>query len=110
MDDYGEEKDRLTVAELKAQKEALQREIQERELQEKKAILDEIYDGCRTYGITLEDLITRFGGLPSKRKGIPAKAKYRDPISGALWSGRGKEPIWIRGKDRTVFLIPDGNE
>jgi DNA-binding protein H-NS len=35
----------------------------------------------------------------------PVAAKYRDPDSGATWSGRGKSPTWIAGKDRTQFLI-----
>ncbi|WP_322005187.1 H-NS histone family protein [Paraburkholderia tropica] len=35
----------------------------------------------------------------------PVAAKYRDPGSGATWSGRGKSPAWIAGKDRTKFLI-----
>jgi DNA-binding protein H-NS len=33
-------------------------------------------------------------------------AKYRDPKSGAEWSGRGKAPSWLAGaRDRTRFLI-----
>jgi DNA-binding protein H-NS len=33
-------------------------------------------------------------------------AKYRDPKSGATWSGRGRAPLWIAGaKDRNKFLI-----
>ncbi|MBU7440259.1 H-NS family nucleoid-associated regulatory protein [Paraburkholderia fungorum] len=33
-------------------------------------------------------------------------AKYRDPKSGATWSGRGPAPAWLAGaKDRTKFLI-----
>nr|WP_232459473.1 H-NS histone family protein [Burkholderia ubonensis] len=39
------------------------------------------------------------------RRRAPAIAKYRDPASGAAWSGRGREPRWIAGHDRTVFLI-----
>ncbi|REG60806.1 H-NS histone family protein [Paraburkholderia sp. BL6669N2] len=31
---------------------------------------------------------------------------YRDPKSGATWSGRGPAPAWLAGaKDRTRFLI-----
>lgn len=55
--------------------------------------------------------------LPSKpavdnviRKGKyvrgPQAPKYRDPKTGATWSGRGRAPAWLAdGKDRTVFLI-----
>lgn len=36
----------------------------------------------------------------------PQPAKYRDPKSGATWSGRGPAPAWLSGaKDRTKFLI-----
>ncbi|MGH8777863.1 H-NS family nucleoid-associated regulatory protein [Paraburkholderia sp.] len=36
----------------------------------------------------------------------PQPAKYRDPKSGATWSGRGPAPAWLAGtKDRTRFLI-----
>ena len=33
-------------------------------------------------------------------------AKYRDPKSGATWSGRGPAPAWLAAaKDRTKFLV-----
>ncbi|WP_411829055.1 H-NS family nucleoid-associated regulatory protein [Paraburkholderia kururiensis] len=32
-------------------------------------------------------------------------AKYRDPVSGATWSGRGRAPRWIAGRDRDAFEI-----
>jgi DNA-binding protein H-NS len=36
----------------------------------------------------------------------PQAAKYRDPKSGATWSGRGPAPAWLSGaKDRADFLI-----
>lgn len=49
-------------------------------------------------------------GSEAKRKGDyvrgPQPAKYRDPKSGATWSGRGRAPAWMaNAKDRTKFLI-----
>lgn len=36
----------------------------------------------------------------------PQAPKYRDPISGETWSGRGRAPAWLAtAKDRTQFLI-----
>lgn len=36
----------------------------------------------------------------------PQPALYRDPKTGATWSGRGPAPAWLAGaKDRTAFLI-----
>ena len=49
-------------------------------------------------------------GSKAKRPGNyargPQPAKYRDPESGATWSGRGPAPSWMASvKDRTKFLI-----
>jgi DNA-binding protein H-NS len=59
------------------------------------------------YGITAKDL-----GLDKAPKvktgpkpGNKVAAKYRDPQSGATWSGRGKTPRWINGADRSVYAI-----
>ncbi|MEA3124316.1 MAG: hypothetical protein QOD67_1335 [Caballeronia sp.] len=36
----------------------------------------------------------------------PQPAMYKDPKSGATWSGRGRAPAWLAGaKDRAKFLI-----
>jgi DNA-binding protein H-NS len=37
-------------------------------------------------------------------------AKYRDPVSGSTWSGRGIQPKWMKsalaeGKNKDDFLI-----
>jgi DNA-binding protein H-NS len=32
-------------------------------------------------------------------------AKYRDPNSGQTWTGRGRSPKWLEGKDKKQFLI-----
>lgn len=33
----------------------------------------------------------------------PVAPLYRDPTTGATWSGRGTEPAWIKGRDREAF-------
>lgn len=35
----------------------------------------------------------------------PTRPRYRDPATGATWSGRGHAPAWIAGKDKRLFLI-----
>ena len=56
------------------------------------------------YGISVSDL-----GLSSPKNSVKIRAaveaKYRHPESGVTWSGRGKPPKWIAGKDRSLFLI-----
>jgi DNA-binding protein H-NS len=46
--------------------------------------------------------------VETKRKGKyprgPQPAKYVDPETGAMWSGRGKAPAWL-GEDRERFAV-----
>lgn len=46
-------------------------------------------------------------GHKGQRKG-PQPAMYRDPKSGATWSGRGRAPAWL-GANRSKFLIDGGS-
>ncbi|RGE40923.1 H-NS histone family protein [Comamonas testosteroni] len=39
------------------------------------------------------------------RAGSKVEPKYRDPVSGATWTGRGKPPKWIADQDREKFAI-----
>ena len=56
------------------------------------------------YGLTAEDL-----GLAAKakkqRKGFVVPPKYMDPKTGQTWSGRGRAPSWIAGKNFDRYLI-----
>lgn len=52
------------------------------------------------HGLTAADVFPQ-----GKAKGSVGVLKYRDPGTGATWTGRGKPPNWIIGKDRTPFLI-----
>ena len=58
------------------------------------------------FGLTVQDV---FPGRATKSGAAKAvskvAAKYRDPATGQTWTGRGKAPKWIDGKDRTPFVI-----
>lgn len=97
--------DEMSVEELRRQQEEIDRKIQEKQKAEKKAVIDQIVNVVNTYQIPVEELVEALGGMKVKRKGAKAKPKYRDPVTGTIWTGRGKEPAWIRGKDRKAFLI-----
>lgn len=56
----------------------------------------------REYQLTEQDVFPAGGGKARGSVGVP---KFRDPESGATWTGRGKPPNWIVGKDREIFLI-----
>ena len=95
-----------TVADLEAEREALDRKIEEQKAAEKRSVMDQIGSVMGTYAISLEELVEYQGGLKIKRKGVKAKPKYRDPATGAIWTGRGKPPVWLRDKNFDDFLIP----
>lgn len=99
-----------SVEELAAERERLDAEIRAQQQAQKTAVIDQIKAVMLTYHVSLEELVDAMGGLKIKRKGVKAKQKYRDPISGKTWSGRGKEPVWIRGKNREDFLLPEDEQ
>ncbi|WP_244816860.1 H-NS family nucleoid-associated regulatory protein [Caballeronia sp. Lep1P3] len=90
------------VAELMAQRESLEKELAEARRKEERLALIEIVQKMREYGITLNELLGRKPG--SSQAAADTGIKYRDPTSGATWSGRGRAPQWIAGKDRDAFL------
>lgn len=94
-----------SVEELTAEREKLDAEIKAKQDAEKASVIAQIKTVVETYSIPVEELVEALGGLKSKRKGVKAKPKYKDPATGVIWSGRGKEPAWIKGKDRDQFLI-----
>ncbi len=89
--------------ELLAQRETLEKQIKEAKEKEFAAIVSEIKQKIADYGVTLADL--GFGRAKQAKPRQPVAPKYRDPLSGAEWSGRGKPPKWIAGKNYGQYLI-----
>lgn len=102
--------DAKSVEELQAEREKLDAEIKAKQDAQKASVIAQIKTVVDTYSIPVDELVEALGGLKSKRKGIKAKQKFRDPASGATWSGRGKEPAWIKGQNRADFLIPEDDQ
>jgi DNA-binding protein H-NS len=55
--------------------------------------------------LTASDLFGSTRGAVKAKASSKVMAKYRDPKTGATWSGRGKPPRWIADKDRSQFAI-----
>ncbi|SEB97148.1 DNA-binding protein H-NS [Burkholderia sp. WP9] len=91
----------VEIAQLRTQQQALDRQLAEAKERETQHVLQEIAQKMREYGITLDELM---GRKPSAHP-PESSAKYRDPVSGSTWSGRGRVPAWIAGKDRNEFLV-----
>lgn len=102
-----------TYKELLAQKQALEAKLAEARATEVAGVIQQIQTLMAEYGLTAEDLAPkrRRGRAPKSpdatEKKTPLPAKYRDPKSGATWSGRGKPPAWIAGKNRARFAIAE---
>lgn len=105
-------------ARIKAEKEALLLQIKNIQQAGRKDLIQGLKKQIAEHQLTVEEL---FGiSLPTKPgRGKAAKStpsdkpvrkvepKYRDPLSGKEWTGRGVSPKWISdsGKDKSEFLI-----
>jgi DNA-binding protein H-NS len=64
---------------------------------QQESVLAGIAKTAKEEGLTLDDIIAymkpkKAGGHYSQKRTL--KAKYRDPVSGAEWSGVGNPPKW----------------
>jgi DNA-binding protein H-NS len=88
---------------LQSQIEKLQKQAEQARDKEVAAVVAQIRALMADYGIQGSDL-----GLSVKRKrksGVPAVPKFQNPQTGETWTGRGRAPKWIEGKDRAKFTI-----
>lgn len=85
------------IAELQAKAEAARRA----EVAEAKAKIIAIMS---EYGLTFADLSGASKQAP-KAPRKPVEIKYRDDATGDTWTGRGRVPKWLEGKDKKQYLI-----
>ncbi len=95
-----------TLQELIAQKEALEKLIQDTRQTELSEAIQQVKALVANFGLTQDDIFgsTRAAKKP-KSEGSKVAAKYRDPVSGKEWSGRGLAPKWLQGRDKNQFFI-----
>lgn len=98
-----------SLSELLAQKSALERAIREAQTADKAEAVERVRQLMSENGLTVADVAAtataKTGGTGKK-----VAPKYRDPISGATWTGRGLKPKWLQaalaaGKSVTDFAI-----
>lgn len=55
------------------------------------------------YGLTFADI----GGGVKQSKAVrnPVEIKYKNESTGDTWTGRGRAPKWLEGKDKNQYLI-----
>lgn len=119
-----------TLEQIQARLKKLQAQEEALIAKRNQSILSDIRKLMETHGLTAAD-IEAHTSTPAKPRGRPAgsttkattrksvkakspgngklPAKYRDPKTGATWSGWARPPLWIKDvKDRSKFLI-DGS-
>lgn len=109
----------LSVGELRRVVAFAEARIREREAGEKAALKARLLKEVQDSGFSLADLFGDVaqppkpgrktkGGVKAERG--PAPMKYRGPNPGDTWSGRGREPGWLKalvaeGHSKTEFLV-----
>ena len=95
-----------SLKDLLAQREALEKAIADARQAEIAGAVTKVRAIVAEYGLTVQDIFPGRGGKSgAKASGAKVAAKYRDPATGQTWTGRGKAPKWIEGKDRAPFAI-----
>jgi DNA-binding protein H-NS len=101
--------DRMTVSELVALIEAAQAKRQEKIKGAKTALLAEFRDKAAELSLSLKTLMSAPQPATERKsrrsKGEKVSPKYRNPETGDTWTGRGREPGWIKGKNRDNFVL-----
>ncbi|CAD6517915.1 H-NS family nucleoid-associated regulatory protein [Paraburkholderia sabiae] len=94
-----------TYRQLTAQLEKLQKEMEQAREQEVTQAIADIKQKIADYGITAEELGFSTKTRAPRKPALPPK--YRNPKTGETWSGRGRAPGWLAGKNREKFLIEE---
>jgi DNA-binding protein H-NS len=96
-----------TLAELIKQREALEAQIAQARQTELADAIGKVRALVAEHGLTTQDIFggAKRGPKASSASKNPVAPKYRDPATGQTWTGRGKAPKWIEGKDRAQFVI-----
>jgi DNA-binding protein H-NS len=106
-----------TLEQIQARLKRLQAQAEAIVAKQSSVVLEKIRGLMEKHGLTTADIDAHVGsrkrgpkaGAKAAVKTAKSVAKYRDPKSGATWSGHGRAPGWITNlKDRSRFLV-DGS-
>lgn len=89
-----------SLQELLAQKEALEQQIAQIKKAERADALQNARSLIDTFDLTVDELFGR-----QKSTGKAVAVKFRNPETGETWTGRGRAPRWLEGKNREDFAV-----
>ena len=94
------------LRELLAQRDSLEQQIAQARQHEIEAAIANIRHLIAEFDLSQADIFGATKGVKrAKKQGALVAPKYRDPASGKTWSGRGRTPQWLAGKDKEQFAI-----
>ena len=91
-----------TYKEIQAKIEDLQKQAAAQRENELGAAIQRIKEMMSEYGITANDLQSGKRGSAAKKSGT---VQFRNAETGDTWSGRGRMPNWLSGKDKEQFRV-----
>lgn len=92
-----------TLAELISQKEALEKQIEKAQKAELNQAIEQVRAIVQAYGLSQKDI---FGNARAGRKSSgKVQPKYKNPETGETWSGRGRTPKWLEGKNLNKYKL-----
>ena len=94
-----------TYKELLIEQQKLDKEIAQARAEQAGLALARVQDLVAEYGFTAQQVFP-WTPAPVKREKPKAQIRFRNPFTGAGWSGLGREPKWLVGKDRSAYAVP----
>lgn len=94
-----------TYKELQEKIEQLQTQAEQARVAEIDVAVSQIRAMMDDYGITVGDLQQRKGSAKKSTKNKSKDVQFRDGEN--TWSGRGRMPGWMAGKDKEKFRVSD---
>lgn len=94
-----------SLKDLTAQIAALQAQVAEVRQREVGDAINKVRALIDEYQLSASDVFPRGSKKKSTKTSSKVAAKYRDPITGSEWSGRGLAPKWLAGKNKADYLI-----
>lgn len=85
----------MSVADLRALQDTIKQELKKREGQEIANARSQILAIAQSLGMPLKDLMN--GAASSRTKSGPVAVQYRNPENSTeQWTGRGRQPKWVK--------------
>jgi len=86
---------KLSSPELRKLQDEIKHELKQREGMDKQKAREQIMAIAQKTGLPLKELLIGFPG--TRNRGGKVEARYRNPANASeQWTGRGRQPKWVR--------------